>query len=602
MRRKPRAAPSKPDGSSWVVFLTLLIVTVLAYAPAWHGGLLWDDDAHVTKSALQSIDGLWRIWFDVGATQQYYPVLHSAFWILHRVFGSHTLGYHLLNAGLHALSAYLFVAVLRRLHVPGAVLAGAIFALHPVHVESVAWITELKNTLSGVWYLLAALVYLRFDNERRPAQYGIALGLFATALLTKSVTATLPAALLVVFWWRRGALKWREDVVPLAPFFVLGIGAGLGTIWVEREYIGAFGPAFDFTFVERALIAGRAVVFYATTLVWPENLAFVYPRWNVNQSIWWQYLYLLGVLATLTWCWSVKSRTRAPLAVALLYTGTLFPALGFFNVYPFIFSFVADHFQYLATLSLVAAAAAGLTRAASRWLSHVRWAVPALLITIGGVLGALTWQQSRQYVSAEVLYEATIERNPDAWMAHLNLGWLRLQRGQADAALRDTQHALRLEPNLPQGHNNLGTALRSLGRMQEAELEYRESLRLKPGAADTRYNLGLTLIDLGRPAEAEPHIAAYLALHPDDAAAHGQRGDALQSMGRFVEAITAYRTSIQINPRDARVRANFGSALGREGRLKEAIAEFTEALRLDPSHTQARQNLELARSRLGGGV
>ena len=141
----------------------LLLVTLVAYAPVWHGGMLWDDDAHVTRSAFRSAAGLWRIWFEVGATQQYYPVLHSAFWVLHRVFGDETLGYHLVSIALHGLSACLFVVLLRRLRVPGALLAGVIFALHPVHVESVAWITELKNTLSGVWYLVAALAYLRFD-------------------------------------------------------------------------------------------------------------------------------------------------------------------------------------------------------------------------------------------------------------------------------------------------------------------------------------------------------------------------------------------------------------------------------------------------------
>ena len=199
------------------MFLALL-VTLVAYYPAWHGGLLWDDDAHITRVDLRSFEGLWRIWFDVGATQQYYPVTHSAFWVLYRLFGDATLGYHLVNISLHATSAFLFAVILRRLAVPGAVLAAFIFALHPVHVESVAWITELKNTLSGVFYLGAALAYLRFDADRRRQSYALALVLFALALLSKTVTATLPAALLVVFWWQRGALRWRQDVLPLAPF------------------------------------------------------------------------------------------------------------------------------------------------------------------------------------------------------------------------------------------------------------------------------------------------------------------------------------------------------------------------------------------------
>jgi len=609
MRATPRppkrgarqSAPSQSDNRTWLVFVVLVAATVLAYAPAWNGGMLWDDDAHVTRSALRSVEGLWRIWFEVGATQQYYPVLHSAFWALHRLFGDQTLGYHLVNATLHGLSAGLFVVLLRRLQVPGAILAGVIFALHPVHVESVAWITELKNTLSGFWCLCAALVYLRFDAERRGSLYAGALSLFVLAILTKSVTVTLPAALLVVLWWQRGSLRWREDVVPLVPFFVIGVAAGLGTIWVEREYIGASGPAFDFTLIERGLIAGRAIVFYVGTLVWPVNLTFVYPRWDVSQSVWWQYLFPLAVLAVLAWCWSMRQRTRAPLAVALLFVGTLFPALGFFNVYPFIFSFVADHFQYLASLSLIAGMAAGLAALSETWTSVQRWRGAALAAAIAAVLATMTWRQSREYVSADILYAATIEKNPDAWMAHLNLGWLRMQRGELEAAVRDTETALRLEPNLPQGHNNLGGALRGLGRFDAAERAYREALRLKPDDLETRYNLALVLIDLDRHGEAIGHIRAYLLEHPDDADAFGQLGDAHQSTGNLGDAIVAYRASIKINPREARVRTNLGSALGRQGRLPEAIAEFTEALRLDPTYEPAARNLALARSRLGGG-
>jgi Flp pilus assembly protein TadD len=377
----------------------------------------------------------------------------------------------------------------------------------------------------------------------------------------------------------------------------MGIAAGLGTVWVERELIGASGPAFDFTVIERVLIAGRAVVFYATTLFWPVNLSFVYPRWEVSQAVWWQYLFPLGVLVAMAWFWRLRTKTRTPLAVALLFIGTLFPALGFFNVYPFIFSFVADHFQYLASVSLIAAAAAWMTT----WSERKALTPAMLIIAIAAVLGTLTWRQSRQYASADALYATTIERNPRAWMAHLNLGWLRLQRGELDAALRDTETALRLEPNLPQGQNNLGGALRTLGRFDEAERAYREALRLAPGDLETRYNLALVLIDLNRPGDAVDHIAAYLARNPEDAGAHGQLGDAKQSLGELVDAVIAYRESLRLNPNDARVHTNLGSALGRQGRLKEAIAEFSEALRLEPGNERALRNLELARARLGGG-
>ena len=224
----------------------------------------------------------------------------------------------------------------------------------PVQVQSVAWISELKNTLSGVLFLLSALVYVRFDADRRVRDYAASLALFVAALLTKSVTAVLPGALLVVFWWRRGRLEWRSDIAPTLPFFALGASAGLFTAWVERTYIGAQGAEFHLSPIERVLIAGRAMWFYLGTLFWPGGLNFEYPRWSIDPSAACQYVYPVGALALLAVCWLLRQRSRAPLAAVLLFAGILFPALGFLNVYPFEYSFVADHFQYLATIPIMA--------------------------------------------------------------------------------------------------------------------------------------------------------------------------------------------------------------------------------------------------------
>lgn len=235
-RARKEVAPESGRGVSPFLLLlpVLVLIALIVYRPAWHGGVLWDDDDHLTRAELASASGLARIWFDVGATQQYYPVVHTTFWVLHRLWGENTLPCHLLNISLHALSAFLVAVILRRLSFStgAAVLAAAIFAVHPVHVESVAWMTELKNTMSGVWYLGAALAYLTFDCDRRPRDYALALLLFVLALLSKTVTASLPAALLVVFWWQRGRLDWRRDVRPLVPFFVLGLAGGFFTAWV----------------------------------------------------------------------------------------------------------------------------------------------------------------------------------------------------------------------------------------------------------------------------------------------------------------------------------------------------------------------------------
>ena len=267
----PAPARPPPAETTWIVFPALLAASLLAYWPALRGAFVWDDDAHITAPALRSLHGLWRIWTDLGATQQYYPLLHSAFWIEHRLWGSHVVGYHLANVFLHALAACLVVLIVRRLALPGAWLAGLIFALHPVAVESVAWISEQKSTLSAVFYLAAALAYLRYDESRDRKHYLWASALFLCALLSKSVTASLPAALLVIFWWKRGRLRLRRDVRPLAPWFALGIAAGLFTAWVEHTFIGAQGANFALSILQRFLLAGRVVCFCALKLFWPNN-------------------------------------------------------------------------------------------------------------------------------------------------------------------------------------------------------------------------------------------------------------------------------------------------------------------------------------------
>jgi hypothetical protein len=201
----------------WLLALLLVIVTMMAYMPAWNGTPIWDDNAHLTNPELRSLDGLGRIWTQPGVTQQYYPLLHTLFWLEHQLWGDWPAGYHLLNILLHCTSALLLVRILRQLEIPGAWLAAAIFALHPIQVESVAWISELKNLLSGVFYFGSLLAYLKFDRTRNPAFYAAALVLFTLGLMSKTVIATLPAAILVIFWWKRGKLSLRDDLLPLIP-------------------------------------------------------------------------------------------------------------------------------------------------------------------------------------------------------------------------------------------------------------------------------------------------------------------------------------------------------------------------------------------------
>lgn len=572
------------------VFALIAVVTLTAYFPALSGDFLWDDAGHVTSPALQSWSGLGRIWFEVGATQQYYPLLHSAFWLEHRLWGDAALGYHLINVLWHVTAATLLVALLRRLAVHGAVLAGMLFALHPVCVESVAWISEQKNTLSTVFYLAAALAWLRFEEERRPARYLIATLWFLAALLTKTVTATLPAALLVVTWWRHGRLSWREDVQPLLLWFALGVAAGLGTAWLETTQIGAGGDAFALGALERGLLAGRVAWFYLGKLIWPAELTFFYPRWAIDAASAWQWLYPVATLATLAAAGWWSRRDRAPLAAVLLFGGTLFPVLGFVNVYPFVFSYVADHFQYLASLGLIALAAAAATRVFAL-RSWPRWSGAVTAATVLVILGWLTWRQSGMYRDVFVLYETTLARNSASWVAHLNLGTALDEAGETEKSLPHLRRALELKPGFPETLNSLGNVLNRLGRAPEALPLLEQAVRVRPRFAAAHNTLGVTLMALARADEGIASFRRALAIEPALTQARVNLGWALANQGRVAEAAEQFEQARRQQPESADVEFKWALAFALNGRLGDAMPHFERALALQPDNPDMRHAL-----------
>jgi Tfp pilus assembly protein PilF len=526
--RPPRAA--EWYRSDLALGLLLLASVVVAYWPALNGAPVWDDDRHITNAMLQGWDGLRRIWFDLGATQQYYPVLHSAFWIEHRLWGESSLGYHLANVGWHGISACLIVLITREMGIRGGWAAGLLFALHPVHAESVAWISEQKNTLSLVFYLLAALAWLRFDASRARREWWLGFALFALALGSKTVTATLPCVLLVVVWWKRGRIDWRRDVAPLVPWLVLGVAAGLMTAWVERYVIGAEGMEFTLSPVQRILVAGRALWHYFATFAWPSALAFTYPRWIVNTGDVTEWLYPTAALLAAGVLWALRRRARAPFAVFAACSGTLFPALGFLNVYPFRYSFVADHFQYHADVPLAMLAGAGLTwlivgdevSGVERASRSARSATQTILgvLALCAIFIALTWKQAGEYRDAETLYRATLVANPDSWMAHHNLGRIVSRRANGlSEAIEHFEAAIRLKPDHARAHYSLGVALQRAGRGEEAVPHFEAAIRFEPNnaplVANAEYLLGVEAMKRpGGAAEAARHFAEALKRKP----------------------------------------------------------------------------------------
>lgn len=630
---RSRSAPENSPGVSprWsaLLFAALLLATALAYRPAWHGGFVWDDDGHVTAETLRGRDGLRRIWLEPGATQQYYPALHTAFWIQYQLWGLSTMGYHFAGITFHAIAAVLVAVMLRRLRIPGAIATAFVFALHPVHVESVAWITEQKNTLSAIFFLVSALLYLDFDQRRDWGRYVLSLVTFVLALCSKTVTATLPAVLLVVFWWQRRRIDPRRDVLPLAPFFGLSLAGAATTIWVERTFIGARGAEFELAWAERVLLASRAVWFYLSKIVWPADLSFNYPRWTIDAAspTAWLYAIALAALVVLLCRW--RDRTVHALAALLAFGILLSPALGFVAVYPFRFSFVADHFQYLASVPVIAllcgAVSSVVQRRAATPLGQM---LPAAAVCL--LLALLTWRQSADYADAETLYRATLDRNPASWLAANNLGMIVLERSPA-ASAPFFERALQYKPDLLEARVSLGFAYQQVGRLDDAVAEYRkaiaahptkpeaynnlcsalqqkgdargaltacgEALRLAPNYAKAHFNMGLALGRIGDE-RAMAHLAEAVRLDPGQpdartalAAAHNDRGLQLQRAGRFEEAIGDHREALRLRPDFAEAANNLGAALNQHGRLDEAAAAFAQAIKIAPQYADARFNL-----------
>ena len=575
-----------------VAALALVALTAVAYGPAYRADFIWDDDDYVTdNAALDTLGGLVRIWTVPGAVPQYYPLTFTSFWLEHQVFGDAPFGYHVTNVALHALNAVLVWLVLVRLGIPGAWLAAAIFAVHPVHVESVAWVTERKNVLSGACYLGALLAALAFasgshDQERR--RYGLlVVGLFVAALLSKTVTCSLPVILLLLAWWRDGRIA-RRELVAASPLLGVGIALALVTIWMERTHVGATGALFDLSPWQRLLIAGRALWFYGATLVWPHPLSFVYPRWTVDAGIWWQWVPPLAAAAVLAGLWLARDRIgRAPFTAAAGFALTLTPALGFIDVYPMRYTFVADHYQYLASLFVIAPAAAAFTIAGRR-LGDL---APAAAVPVLALLAALTWRHATVLAGPETLWRDVIAKDPTGTMARINLGMWLHGEGRTEEAADALGDALRLEPDDGEVHGNLGIVLASLGRRDGARAHLERALALTPGSAQAHSNLGNLLAGEGRLDDAAAHYLEAIRIRPDYADALNNLANVLVQQGKTDEAIARYEAALAADPDYLAAHYNFATVLTRVGRNLEAIAHLRAALALDPSHADAHRGL-----------
>jgi len=530
---QPRSAllGSLAGGRNYLFVLALVLVTVVSYQPVWRGTPLMDDDMYlVNKPELRPLSGLVHLWIAPHVirhshARQYHPLVDTLFWVEDKLWGDSMLGYHLVSILLHTISALMLWKILRQLAIPGAWLAAGIFALHPVYVDSVAWLAEAKNTLSGVFFFGCILAYLHFDETRSRRTYALVIVLFVLGLLAKTIVAMAVLVLPVLFWWKRGTLKWERDLRPLTPLFILGVVAGVLTGWMERNLSGAEGREFEFSIVERLLIVGRAFWFYLTKLLWPADLLFIYPRWEIHSAESWQYIFPIGLICIFCVAWMLRAQWPSGLAGLLVFGVILAPTLGFFNVTFFRYSFVSDHFQYLASLGLVVPLAAG----GATLLEGTKYksAGYAGALALLGTLAFLTSKHSVMYRDNDTCSRMVVEKNPNHWQSLNNLGVSRLRNN-----------------DLPGAIDCFGRALRNAPRGSQVQ-------------AEIHVNLGHTYSRQGDTNEAIAQFEKALSFEPDLAEAHHDLANALQRQGRYDEAISHFKSALEANPRSALTMNNF---------------------------------------------
>ena len=575
--------------------LALGLSTGICYLPAmlW-GGFVWDDQLWSQSNAVREWSGLGAIWAwptRIEGEAHYWPLTYTTFWLEHKLWGLAPAGYHIVNVLLHLLNSLLVWRLLLRLAVPGAWVVAAVFAVHPLHVESVAWIIERKDVLSGFFYLAAVLVWLRFLEQPRPWRHGLALLLFAAGLLSKSIVVTLPAALLILQWWKSGRIT-GPDLKRVAPFFPVAL---LITA-VDLASFGSRHAILDYSLPERMLLASRALWFYAGKLVWPTDLAVIYPRWDISLGDARAWLALAGAAALAATLWLMRHRLgRGPLAGALFFAVTLSPVLGFVNFGYMKYSFVADRFQYLAGIGVMAVLIGAAVQGARRLRGGFNWGATGLVVVLLAVLGTKTWRQAEVYRDMVTLFSHIVSVNPEARNAHIHLSNALTKAGRPREALAAARTAVEERPDHANAHAILGALLMNTGRFVEAEQVLGRALEIDPSHKENRHNIAEMLRVQSRYREALEAYRAVIELDPEDARAHAYMGDVLVRLHRYADAVESLNKALTLIEAAPTLRPNLpgagllhallGEASWGLGRLQAGDEHFRRAVELDPRNT-----------------
>ena len=616
--------------------LALGLLVAVSYFPATQAGFVWDDFIVVTSKAVREWSGLWQFWFDPYSTympgntdeDHYWPLLYTTFWLEHKLWGFAPTGYHLVNLVLHFVNTLLVWRIMWRLAVPGAWLVAAVFAVHPVHVEAAVWVIARKDLLAAVFYLTAVLTWLRFIESPRPGRYVLALTLFVAGLLSKSIVITLPVALLLLHWWQQGRVT-GTDFLRLLPFFLVGLGIAVADmVFIANRKV----VVYDYTMVERVLIAAHSLWFYVGKLLWPTDLATIYPRWEGFAALLsWGYVIAAGATAALLWF--LRQRVgRGPLAGTFFFAVTLSPVLCLVDYSYMQFTFVADRYQYLASIGVMAVLIAGAARAADKLPGAWSKASPGLAVLLLVVLGVMTWQQAGIYRDEVTFFRHLVAINPRERAIHLHLGKALFELNPSDAGraapkekpasiredaaargapkrpdrLAEAEHhyrrALEIDPRYTSARQNLAELFRQQHRYEEAIVLYRAVIEADPGFALAQAGMGTALLNLQRHAEAIESLARAVSLQPDLPMAHSLlilMGRASQQMGQPDTAAQYYARAVKSHPRDAEALDLLAGLRFGQQRYAEALDLYRTLIDVQPDNATAYANLGAVLYHLG---
>lgn len=611
----------------WPGSAALVALVLAAYAPVFWAGFVWDDGVQLVHNALiHAPDGLVAYWFSARAPD-YFPLTSTTLWLEWRLWGEAPLGYHVTNLALHTLASVALWRVLRRLEMPGAWFAAALFAVHPVGVSSVAWIAERKNVLSLALLALSALAYLRSEATDRRRDHGIAVGAFAASLLAKTSGVMLPVALLALAWYRRGRVT-VADLRRTAPLFALALALGLVTVYFQHANAIGGEVVRPEGLASRIAAAAWAAWFYLYKALVPLGLAAIYPRWHVDPTRLASWLPLVALVGCAGLAWHLRARGgRGLLAGVGVFWILLLPVLGLIDMAFMRYSLVADHLQYPALVAPLALVVAAAHRASLR----VAWgpgAARALAVLALCLCTGLSAQRASVYRSEVSLWADTVRKSPGAWAAYQNLAVAHAERGEFDEALRGFRAALAVDPGLASAHVGIANVFHRQGLEAAAIEEYRRALALVPDSATAHFDLAIALEASGRQREAIGHYRLALASAPEHPEAHNNLAVALSGQGdlkgaiahlqqavaarpeytdarynlakllvaagRLEQAEASYRRLLQSSPHHAAAHVDLGALLAARGRLDAAIGHYREALRLDPDDPRAQRALGLA--------